>query len=92
MFEDIIAQLDELGVAYEEDTETGTLTINIADVDKMALIDIINVLNNSGSVFDIDQDAITVQGGEVSEDVNVDENADYMDEALAQMGSGEGGY
>lgn len=90
MFEDLITQLDEMGVAYDENTETGVLTIDIADVDKVTLIDIINLLNNSGETFDINESEITVQGTPtVEEEAPEEESTDYMGEALSQMGSNE---
>ena len=84
MFEDLIANLEEMGVTYTEDYEAGILTIDIADVDKLVLIDIINELNAGGYAFDIDETAITVSGGatETTEET-YDEEA-YLDDALTQ--------
>ena len=53
MFEDLILQLDELGVPYTEDYDTGVLTIDIADIDKAILVDVIVALNDGGHMFDI---------------------------------------
>lgn len=84
MFEDLIVQLDELGVTYTEDYELGTLTIDIADIDKALLIDVIAILQ--GYTFDITESTITVEGGEVTETETeaYDEDA-YLDDAFAQM-------
>ena len=89
MFEELTAQLDEMGIAYDENTETGVLTIDIADVDKVTLIDVINLLNNSGETFDITESEITVQGTPTVEDETSSEgeSTDYMGEALSQMGN-----
>lgn len=87
MFEDLIVQLDELGVTYTEDYDAGTLTVDIADIDKSILIDIIMVLNDGGHVFDITESTITVEGGvteEPTEDTSYDEDA-YLDDAFATM-------
>lgn len=87
MFEDLIVQLDELGVTYTEDYDAGTLTVDIADVDKSILIDIIMMLNDGGHVFDITESTITVEGGvteEPVEDTSYDEDA-YLDDAFATM-------
>lgn len=87
MFEDLIVQLDELGVTYSEDYDVGTLTVDIADVDKLVLIDIITMLNDGGYTFSITESTITVEGGvEPVEDTeeSYDEEA-YLDDALAQM-------
>ena len=83
--EDLIVFLDEMGVTYTED-ETG-LTIDIADVDKVALIDIIIALNDGGYMFNINESTITVEGSAepaVEEEDTYDEEA-YLDDAFAQM-------
>ena len=87
MFEDLIVQLDELGVTYTEDYDAGTLTIDIADVDKSILIDVIMMLNDAGSMFNITETSITVEGGMVEEPVDEATYAEDMalDEALAGM-------
>lgn len=88
MFEDLIVQLDDLGVTYTEDYDAGMLTVDIADIDKTVLIDIIILLNDSGHVFDITESTITVEGDttveEPTEDTSYDEDA-YLDDALATM-------
>lgn len=93
MYEDLITQLDSLGVTYEEDEEGG-LTINISDIDKDTLVEIISALNNLGETFDIDADTITLSGvssadtyAEGTEDTGEStESTDYLDEALGQYG------
>lgn len=85
MFEDLIIQLDELGVTYTEDAES--LSIDIADVDKSILIDVIAMLTSGAYVFDINDTTITVEGGvseEPVEDAAYDEEA-YLDDAFATM-------
>lgn len=88
MFEDLIVQLDELGVTYSEDYDAGTLTVDIADVDKLVLIDIITMLNDGGYAFSITESTITVEGGvepvEEPTEESYDEEA-YLDDALATM-------
>lgn len=85
MFEDIIATLDSLGVTYMEDYDAGTLTIDIDAVDKLALVEIISMLNNGGFTYDIDDISIVVYGGaETPATETYDEEA-YIDDALAQM-------
>ena len=83
MFEDLIVQLDEMGVSYTEDYDAGTLVIDIADVDKMVLVEIIQLLTSY--TFDLTESTITVQGDAVpTEEETVDEEA-YLNDALAQM-------
>lgn len=86
MFEDLILQLDELGVPYTEDYDTGVLTIDIADIDKAILVDVIVALNDGGHMFDITESTITVEGGTtpVEETDTYDEEA-YLDDALTTM-------
>lgn len=84
MFEDVITTLDSLGVEYEEDYDNGTLSINIADVDKSTLVEIINSL--MGMDYTIDDSSITVNGGEVlPEEPSEDAEAAALDEAASGM-------
>ena len=68
MLEDLILQLDEMGVSYTEDYDAGTLTIDIADIDKSILIDVIMLLNSGEYVFDITESTITVEGEVIEEE------------------------
>lgn len=83
MFEELIIQLEDLGVEYTEDYDMSTLTIPVADLDKVMLIEIINAINNSGMLFTIDEISLIVQGSEPSfeGDEEVSEE-DYMDVAM----------
>lgn len=85
MFEDLIAQLDEMGVPYTEGEND--LTIDISGVDKADLVDIIIMLNNSGETFDITEDSITVTSSEPVETTEGEEaeSPNYMEEALGQL-------
>lgn len=85
MFEDLIMQLEDLGVEYVEDYEAGTLTIPIEDIDKVELIEIINAVNNSGLLFTIDEISLIVQSEDASYEEEAEEEleTDYMDAAMA---------
>lgn len=89
MLEDLIAQLDEMGITYSEDPDTGTLTIDISTVEKADLVDVIIALNSAGVMFDITEDSITVQGDttpmETSGEEVAADDTNYMDEALGQL-------
>lgn len=88
MFEDIITQLDSLGVTYTEDYDNSTLVIDIESVDKDVLVEIIIALNTAGYMFDIDASSVTVYGsGEISEEPMAEsyEEDAYLDDALSQM-------
>lgn len=84
--EDLLIQLDDLGVTYTEDLENGTVVIDIATVEKDVLVDIIMLLNEGMYAFNITDTEITVEGGTVaeSEEDYVDDEA-YLDEALSSM-------
>lgn len=84
MFEDLIMQLEDLGVEYTEDYDAGTLTIPVEDIDKVELIEIINAVNNSGLPFTIDEISLIVQSGDASYEEDEEEaETDYMDAAMA---------
>ena len=86
MFEDLIVQLDELGVSYYEDAESGVLDIDVGAMDKAVLIDVIIMLNDGGYTFNINETSITVEGySEPAEDVEAYDEEAYLDDALAQM-------
>lgn len=67
MFEDIIVQLDQLGVEYMEDYDAGVLTVDVAALDKIALIEVINLANNSGLDFTVDEASLTIMAGAPAE-------------------------
>lgn len=62
MFEELISVLDNLGVTYDEDYETGTLTIDITEVDKDSLVDIINSILGTDMDYTIDASTVVVTG------------------------------
>ena len=84
MFEELISQLDSLGVSYTEDYDMGTLTIDVASIDKSLLIEVISALNSGGYEFSIDESSITVQGA-IEEEVIVEDEDAMLDETFATM-------
>lgn len=86
MFEEIITTLDELGITYDEDYDNGTLTIDIADIDKSVLVEIINAINSYD--FTIDDSSITVTGGEPMVE-ETPETEDALNAAAADYGMGD---
>lgn len=90
MFEDLITQLDDLGVTYTEDYEGGVLDINIADIDKDTLISVISAVNDLGYTFSITETNISVESGETTESTGEElpeegmGEEDYMGSALEQ--------
>ena len=86
MFEEIIAALEELGVEYTEDYDAGSLTIDIADIDKSNLIAIISTLNSLGEMFEITDTEIIVNSTLEMEPEEVEDTETMMDEeALNEM-------
>lgn len=83
MFEDLIMQLDSLGVEYIEDYDAGTLTVPVDSMDKIQLIEVINIVNNSGMMFNIDDASLVISGGELTEEPVEDvADEDMMDAAM----------
>ena len=85
--DELLTQLEELGVDYTEDTEAGTVVVDIASIDKTMLIDVIIMLNNNGYTFDMSDTSITISVGAydyAEEEEAYNEDA-YIDDALAQM-------
>jgi len=83
MFEDLITQLDSLGVEYIEDYDAGTLTVPVDNMDKIQLIEVINIVNNSGMMFNIDDASLVISGGELTEEPVEDvADEDMVDAAM----------
>ena len=92
MFEDVIAQLDQMNVPYTEDYDTGTLTVDVAALDKVALISVIQLANDSGTEFTIDEASLVLTSGapvEAFEEELPAEGGDAQALALDEFG-GEG--
>lgn len=83
MFEDLIAQLDSIGVEYTEDYDTGTLTIDVETMDKVTLINVINIVTSFNLPFTVDESTLVVTGmGEV--EPTEEEDTVDMDAAMNQ--------
>lgn len=86
MFEELIAQLDQMGVTYQENMEDGSLTVNVADIDKVTLISVIQLANDSGLEFMVDEASLTIYGGEpVMEEPLEEEPMDAQAAALEEF-------
>ena len=73
MFEDLITQLDGMGVEYTEDYEAGTLTIDVGVMDKVQLISVIQLINDSMLPFTIDENSLVITGGEMPSEEPMEE-------------------
>lgn len=91
MFEDIIVQLDQMGVQYTEDYDIGSLTVDVGALDKVALIGVIQAANDSGLEFTVDEASLVIMAGaEPIEEFDTEEEAgpgleDIQAGALDQM-------
>ena len=73
MFEDLITQLDGMGVEYTEDFEAGTLTVDVGTMDKVQLISVIQLINDSMLPFTIDENSLVITGGEMPSEEPMEE-------------------
>jgi len=88
MFEEIIVQLDQTGVAYTEDYDMGTLTVDVAAIDKVGLINVIQMVTDSGLEFSIDEASLVIQGGAMEPELPPEEGTDEgLDMAAMQAGA-----
>lgn len=84
MFEDIIAQLDSIGVEYTEDYDTGTLTIDVETMDKITLINVINIITSFNVPFTVDESTLVVTGMGAVEPMEEEEDTVDTDAAMNQ--------
>ena len=95
MLEDIIVQLDQMGVDYTEDYDDGTdgytLTVNVDSLDKVQLIDVIRLTTESGLEFTVDEASLVIVGANApvepapSEEVPVEGEGDYQAAAFEDI-------
>jgi len=83
MFEDLITQLDGMGVEYTEDYEAGTLTVDVGTMDKVQLISVIQLINDSMLPFTIDENSLVITGGEMPSEEPMEETP--AEEASAEQ-------
>lgn len=82
MFEDAIRELDAMGLPYEE-SEDGTLTIDISGADKTDVVNVVAFLNDNGLDYTIDAESIVVMLEMVEPEM--DEEMPAFDEAAADL-------
>lgn len=64
MFEEIISALQEMNIGYEEMPEQGMLSIEVGQMDKMQLIEVLNMVNSMGmTVSQLDESTMMVAAG-----------------------------
>lgn len=86
MFEELIVELDSMGLPYTEDYEMGVMNIDITNASKIDVIDVITTIDSYGMEYTIDATNITVQSGTPVEAEPVEESeTDYQGMALEDM-------
>jgi hypothetical protein len=61
MFEDIIAQLESMGVDFEEMPEQNSLSVNVSQMDKAQLIEVLNMVYSMGmTVGQLDESVMMI--------------------------------
>lgn len=98
MFEEIINALEGMNVGYEEMPEQGMLSVEVGQMDKMQLIEVLNMVYSMGmTVSALNESSMSITSGQtmspeepviepIEEEVT-DEDAQTaaLDEALAGM-------
>jgi hypothetical protein len=96
MFEEIISALEGMGIGFEEMPDQGMLSIQVGEMDKMQLIEVLNMVNSMGmTVTELTETNMTLTSGEAPapelepiEEEDTEEDLDQMaalDEAIAGM-------
>ena len=67
MFEELIAMLDGMGGQYTEDPEMGTVTIDVENLDKVQVLDLIKALADWDMDYTLEGMMITVSPDEMEE-------------------------
>jgi hypothetical protein len=94
MFEEILSKLDGMGVQYQEDPESGSVTIDVTALDKTQLLEVVIMANGSGFPFTLDDTTLVISLGPTSStpspmEAPMEPEGDYqamaMDEMAGQM-------
>lgn len=90
MYEEIINEIEAMGLDYV-DNEDGTITVNIAELDKVDIVNAVSMLNDNMVEYDISEDSITIYVEPVTpEEPEMDEDEDVLggmtDDALGDLG------
>jgi hypothetical protein len=96
MFEEIINALQGMNVGYEEMADQGMLSVEVGQLDKMQLIEVLNMVYSMGMTVDqLNDTTMTISGGTPTEEPmiepiaedNAEEDAQEtaLDEAMLNM-------
>lgn len=90
MYEEIISELENLGLSYT-DNEDGTIVVDIAELDKVDIVNAVSMLNANMINYDISEDTITIYvEPDAPEEPEMDEDEDVLggmtEDALGDLG------
>jgi hypothetical protein len=96
MFEEIISALEGMGISFEEMPDQGMLSVQVGEMDKMQLIEVLNMITSMGmTVTQLDESVMNVSSGAAPEpelepvaEEDTEADADQMaalDEAMSGM-------
>lgn len=90
MYEEIINEIEAMGLDYV-DNEDGTITVDIAELDKVDIVNAVSMLNANMVNYDISEDSITIYvEPDTPEEPEVEEDEDILggmtDDALGDLG------
>jgi len=92
MFEEIISALQGMDVGFEEMPDEGMLQVQVGEMDKMQLIEVLNMVTSMGmNVTQLDESTMTVSSGTAPmaeatpTEPETDAQQAALDEALAGM-------
>jgi hypothetical protein len=92
MFEEVITALQGMDVGFEEMPDQGMLSVEVGQMDKMQLIEVLNMVNSMGmTVSELTDTTMMISSGMTPEPVmeeNTEDDAAQMaalDEAISGM-------
>jgi hypothetical protein len=96
MFEEIISALQGMNIGFEEMEDQGMLSVEVGEMDKMQLIEVLNMVNSMGmTVTELTESSMTISAGattapepEPIQEEDTEEDAAQMaalDEAISGM-------
>jgi hypothetical protein len=85
MFEEIITALQGMNVGYEEMSDQGMLSVEVDQLDKMQLIEVLNMVYSMGMTVDqLNDTTMVISGGTPTEEPMIEPIAEDNAEEDAQ--------
>jgi hypothetical protein len=86
MFEEIISALQGMNIGFEEMADQGMLSVEVGEMDKMQLIEVLNMINSMGmTVTELTESSMTISAGAVAAPEPEPVQEDDTEEDAAQM-------